>query len=100
MQVALLLRLSVPPTTKPIRLFLILFCQQLPQIQNLCISLKNFSTGVCKTSAMTQDSTKKQFIETGKPRIIVYQKAIASEKQEQSLKDFIASLLENDKEYF
>ena len=49
---------------------------------------------------MTQDSTKKQFIETGKPRIIVYQKAIASEKQEQSLKDFIASLLENDKEYF
>jgi hypothetical protein len=43
---------------------------------------------------------KKLFQETGKPRVLVYQKMANPENQEQSLKDFINVLLTQDKEYF
>ncbi len=69
-------------------------------IQEVDIFVMLFWTKVGKYTHEEFKLAKKLFEETGKPRILVYQKAASPEKQEQSLKDFITSLLENDKEYF
>ncbi len=70
-------------------------------IKTVDIFVLLFWTKVGKYTAEEFKVAKKQFLETGKPRIIVYQKAIAPEKQEQSLKDFTNSLIVNaEEEYF
>jgi ribosome-binding ATPase YchF (GTP1/OBG family) len=69
-------------------------------IQEVDIFVMLFWTKVGKYTHEEFSLAKKLFLETGKPRVLVYQKAANPENQEQSLKDFIASLLANDKEYF
>jgi hypothetical protein len=69
-------------------------------IKEVDIFVMLFWTKVGKYTHEEFSLAKKLFLETGKPRVLVYQKAIVPEKQEQSLKDFIVSLLANDKEYF
>ena len=69
-------------------------------IQEVDIFVMLFWTKVGKYTHEEFTLAKKLFLETGKPRVLVYQKMANPENQEQSLKDFITSLLENNKEYF
>ncbi len=69
-------------------------------IKEVDIFVMLFWTKVGKYTHEEFTLAKKLFQETGKPRVLVYQKAANPENQEQSLKDFITSLLQKDKEYF
>lgn len=69
-------------------------------IKEVDIFVMLFWTKVGKYTHEEFALAKKLFQETGKPRVLVYQKAANSENQEQSLKDFINTLLTQDKEYF
>jgi hypothetical protein len=69
-------------------------------IQEVDIFVMLFWTKVGKYTHEEFRLAKKLFLETGKPRVLVYQKMANPENQEQSLKDFINGLLTQDKEYF
>lgn len=69
-------------------------------IKEVDIFVMLFWTKVGKYTHEEFSLAKKLFLETGKPRVLVYQKAANPENQEQSLKDFINGLLTQDKEYF
>jgi hypothetical protein len=69
-------------------------------IADVDIFVMLFWTKVGKYTHEEFNWAKQLFHNTGKPRVLAYQKAAPPEKQEQSLKDFTASLLQKDKEYF